>query len=297
MSFISVPMGYVLRWFSALVGNNFAAAVFLFTILVNVIMIPLTMKSQKSTVQQTRIKPKLDALKAKCGNDKQKYTREMQALYQREGVSMSGGCLPLLLRMVFMMGIYFAIANPLQYICGVSEAAIGDATKHATEVLKLELGNPPGIGLVAPARQGLFASLAHPISAETANMVSFNFFGIDLLQDPEFTAPALIWICPIASFAAQMASSIVTMKINKKNNPDAPNMSGMMLMMPVISLIIGFNFPGALSFYWAISSIVSGVIQAVVSLKYGPDVIIAKEQAKETYTRFRYEKNRKKTAQ
>lgn len=294
MSFISVPMGYVLRWFSALVGNNFAAAVCLFTILVNVIMIPLTMKSQKSTVQQTRIKPKLDALKAKCGNDKQKYTREMQALYQREGVSMSGGCLPLLLRMVFMMGIYFAISNPLQYICGASEAAISDATAYAKEMGYSVSNN---IGLVAPAQQGLFASLAHPISAETANMVSFNFFGIDLLQNPEFTAPALIWICPISSFVAQMASSIVTMKINKMNNPDAPNMSGMMLMMPLISLWIGFSFPGALSFYWAISSIVSGVIQAVVSLKYGPDVIIAKEQAKETYTRFRYEKNRKKTAQ
>ena len=56
MSFISVPMGHVLSWISSLVGNNFAAAVCIFTILVNILMLPLTMKSQKSTVQQTRIK-------------------------------------------------------------------------------------------------------------------------------------------------------------------------------------------------------------------------------------------------
>ena len=154
------------------------------------------------------------------------------------------------------------------------------------------------IALMAPAQAGEFANLAkNAIPAELANSVSFNLFGIDLLKTPVFSAPSLVWIFPIASFIAQLASSIVTNRINKINNPDAPNMSGLMYMMPLISLWIGFKFPGALSFYWAISSIVSGVVQAIVSLKYGPDVIIAKEQSKETYTRFRYEKNRKKTAQ
>ncbi len=285
MSFISVPMGHVLRWFSSLVGNNFAAAVCLFTILVNILMLPLTMKSQKSTVQQTRIKPKLDALKAKCGNDKQKYTMEMQALYQREGVSMSGGCMPLLLRMVLMMGIYWAITNPLRYICGIDSGVINDAMK--------ELDVKSAMSLMGPAQAGEIAA----IPAATAKMVNFDLFGINLLENPSFTKPAAIWLMPILSFAAQMASSIVTIKINKKNNPDAPTMSGMMLTMPLISLWIGFSFPGALGFYWAISAIVGGVIQAIVSLKYGPDVIIAKEQTKETYARYRYEKNRKKTAQ
>ncbi len=289
MSIISVPMGYVLRWFSALVGNNFAAAVFLFTILVNVVMLPLTMKSQKSTVSQTRVKPKLDALKAKCGNDKQKYTREMQALYQREGVSMAGGCMPLLIRMFLMMGIYWAIANPLQYLCGVPSEAISAA--------KTAIGADNMIELVAPALDGKFVDLVHPILPSQAGAVSFNFFGINLLENPSLTVPSLIWIMPITSFVAQMASSIVTNKINKRNNPDAPNMSGLLLMMPLITLWIGFSWPGAISFYWAVSSIISGVIQAIVSIKYGPDVIIAKEQTKETYTRFRYEKNRKKTAQ
>lgn len=286
MSFISVPMGHVLRWFSSLVGNNFAAAVCLFTILVNVLMLPLTMKSQKSTVQQTRIKPKLDALKAKCGNDKQKYTQEMQALYQREGVSMSGGCMPLLLRMVLMMGIYWAITNPLRYLCGIDTGTINAAMK--------ELDVKSAMSLMGPAQAGELAALGIP--ASTAQAIDFNFFGINLLENPSFTKPAAIWLMPILSFVAQFVSSLVTIKIQKKNNPGAPTMSGMMLTMPLISLWIGFSFPGALGFYWAISAIVGGVIQTVVSLKYGPDVIIAKEQSKETYTRFRYEKNRKKSA-
>ncbi|MBR3593055.1 MAG: membrane protein insertase YidC [Clostridia bacterium] len=287
MSFISIPMGHVLSWISSLVGNNFAAAVCIFTILVNILMLPLTMKSQKSTVQQTRIKPKLDALKAKCGNDKQKYSREMQELYQREGVSMSGGCMPLILRMVLMMGIYWAITNPLRYLCGIDAGAIKDAMSS------LEIKN--AMELVPLAQAGELSSFG--ISAAKAQMIDFNLFGINLLDDPVFTKPDWIWVMPIMSFVAQMASSFVTMKINKRNNPDAPSMAGMMFTMPFISLWIGFSFPGALGFYWAVSAIAGGAAQAFVSLKYGPDVIIAKEQSKETYARFKYEKNRKKTAQ
>ncbi len=282
---ISVPMGFILKGLSYLVGNNFAAAVALFTLLVNLLMLPLTLKSQKSTVQQTRIRPKLDALKEKYGDDKQRYSQEMQALYQREGVSMSGGCLPLIIRMLLMMGIYYAVINPLRYICGVEADVIKAAMKEFELVREIEL-----VPLVAAGKVGT-------IPAEVAEMIDFNLFGINLTDMPnfslDFSKAQPIWIIPFVSFAAQMLSSIVSMKIQKKNNPDAPSMAGMMLTMPLISLWIGFSFPGALGFYWAVSAIVGGAIQTVVSLKYGPDVLIAKEQTKEVYERFKYEKNRR----
>ena len=103
---INIPFGWALEFLSGLFGGNFAAAVFFFTLLINVILIPLSIKSQKSSVQQTRIKPKLDELKKKYGDDKQKYSEAMQKLYQEENVSMSGGCLPMVLRLVLMMSIY-----------------------------------------------------------------------------------------------------------------------------------------------------------------------------------------------
>ena len=80
-------------------GNNFAAAVLLFTLFINLALLPLTLKSQKASVGQMRIKPKLDELKKKYGDDKQRYSQEMQKLYQQENISMSGGCLPTLIRM------------------------------------------------------------------------------------------------------------------------------------------------------------------------------------------------------
>ena len=110
---INIPFGWALEFLSSLFGGNFAAAVFFFTLLINVILIPLSIKSQKSSVQQTRIKPKLDELKKKYGDDKQKYSEAMQKLYQEENVSMSGGCLPMVLRLVLMMSIYYLIMSPL----------------------------------------------------------------------------------------------------------------------------------------------------------------------------------------
>lgn len=289
---ISVPMGYILSFLSGLVGNNFAAAVFLFTTLANLAMIPLTIKSQKSSVQQMRIRPKLDEIKKRCGDDKQKYTQEMQELYQKENVSMSGGCLPLILRMLFMMGIYYAVVNPIRYICGVDAATIDAAMKSIEGVKILR-----PIELIPYIEQGMVDT----IKPEVLDNINFNFFGINLTQQPhfslDFSKAELIWVIPFMAFAAQMLSSIVSLKIQKIQNPDAPNMSGMMLTMPLISLFIGFGFPGALGFYWACSAIIGGAIQTIISLKFGPNVMIAKEQTKEVYTRFKSEQNRKKNAQ
>ena len=289
---ISVPMGYILNFLSGLVGNNFAAAVFLFTTLANLAMIPLTIKSQKSSVQQMRIRPKLDEIKKRCGDDKQKYTQEMQELYQKENVSMSGGCLPLIFRMLFMMGIYYAVVNPIRYICGVDAATIDAAMKSIEGVKILR-----PIELIPYIEQGMVDT----IKPEVLDNINFNFFGINLTQQPhfslDFSKAELIWIIPFMAFAAQMLSSIVSLKIQKIQNPDAPNMSGMMLTMPLISLFIGFGFPGALGFYWACSAIVGGAIQTIISLKFGPNVMIAKEQTKEVYTRFKSDQNRKKNAQ
>ena len=119
--FINKPLGWVLEFIANLMGGNFAASIFLFTLLINLALIPLSIKSQKSSVQQTRIKPKLDDLKKRYGDDKQKYSAAMQKLYQEENVSMSGGCLPMILRLVLMMSIYWIIMSPLTYLMGVDK--------------------------------------------------------------------------------------------------------------------------------------------------------------------------------
>lgn len=328
--FINKPLGWVMEAFSNLFGGSFAWAVFFFTLFINLILIPLSIKSQKSAVQQARIKPKLDDLKKRFGNDKQKMAQETQKLYQQEGVTMSGGCLPMLLRLFIMLCIYNLILSPLTYMTGVNEKDLNTVTtaisqkfedikpkddddKAATkeynkllkdlgwqeggrfelslvgilhdekkeEVLKTELFTEKEFSKIEKAYNSIKAKdlevgIDYKFITEKINLTDSPDFDMDILN-----AWKPIWLMPILAFASQILSSLMSMAISKKNNPDAPSMKGMMLTMPLISLFIGFGFPGGVTFYWTCSSIVSGLIQVGVQYFYGPQKMLAKTRVKE----------------
>ena len=276
---INIPLGWVLEFLAGIFGGNFSASVFVFTLLANLAFIPLTIKSQKSSVQQTRIKPKLDELKKRYGDDKQKYSEAMQQLYQEENVSMSGGCLPMIIRLVVMMSIYWLIMSPLTYLLHVDSATITDAAKE----LGLAANARSELQIIEAVRNG---SLNVPEIADKLSTLNFNFFGIDLTQTPKFSLnifqdAQLIWVMPIIAFLAQMLTSVLSTMMQKKINPDAPNMMGMMLTMPLISLFIGFSLPGGVTFYWACSSLIGGFIQLAVQQLYGPHKMLSRERLKE----------------
>lgn len=277
---INIPLSYILNFFADILGNSFAAAVFVFTIFINVALIPLSIKSQKASVGQLRIKPKLDELKRKYGDDRQKYSMEMQKLYQEENISMSGGCLPMLIRLPFMFSVYYLITKPLTYLMHIS----ADTINKLAETL--------GITSTGYYRELQIISAVEKdpsVSAEIASKldtIDFSFFGMNLTETPKFSMnifsdAQLIWIIPFMAFAAQMLTSVISMRMQKRTNPDAPSMAGMMLTMPLISLFIGFTVPAGVGFYWACSSLVSGLIQAALQYFYGPQKMLAAERAKE----------------
>ena len=274
-SIINFPLSYILNFFASLLGNNFAAAVFVFTLFINLAMIPLSIKSQKSSVGQMRIKPKLDELKKKYGDDKQRYSMEMQKLYQEENISMSGGCLPLLIRMPFLLAIYYLITQPLTQLFRFP----GDMVKGWME----ELGTKYEIAVVEKIADGTLKGVPAEV-AEKVTTLDFSFLGIDLTGTPKFNINIFeyfneLWLIPLMAFAAQMLTSVLSMRMQKRINPDAPNMAGMMLTMPLISLFIGFTVPAAVGFYWVCSSLISGGIQLLVQYFYGPHKMLAKERA------------------
>ena len=279
ISFINKPFGWILESIAGLVGGNFAASIFLFTLLINLILIPLSIKSQKSSVQQTRIKPKLDELKRRYGDDKQRYNAEMQKLYQEENVSMSGGCLPLILRLIFMMSIYWIILSPLTYLMHIDKNVISEAVKTLGTTAK----SGSELAVIDAVRNGTIDS---PAIAKALESINFEFFGINLTQTPNFSFNIFndfqtIWIMPIIAFGAQILSSLLSMRMQKKVNPDAPSMNSMLLMMPLISLFIGFSLPGGVTFYWACSSLIGGLIQTGIQFYYGPHKMLARERIKE----------------
>ncbi len=315
---INVPLGYVMRFLAGIFSNDFAAAVAVFTLLINVILIPLSIKSQKSAVQQMRIKPKLDELKKKYGDDRQKMAMAQQELYQQEGVSMSGGCLPMVIRLLLMMSIYWLIMSPFTYMAGANEANIDNIYKKVTaaeeykDEYKAALGwekvheNNKELAIIGNLRSegNIFEEVLSPelyaeikpdveklIELDNDEKTHINFYlfgneGLDLTKTPSFSfdifnQAQLLWLIPFGAFLAQILTSLISMRVNKINNPDAPSMMGMMLTMPLISLFIGFGLPAGVGFYWICSSLIGGLIQSGVQIWYGPQKLLARERAKE----------------
>lgn len=328
--FINVPLGYVIRFLAETFGGNFAAAVFMFTLLIDIVLIPLTIKSQKSTVQQLRIKPKMDEIKKRYGDDRQKLAEAQQKLYQTEGVSLSGGCLPMVIRLGLLMIIYVLILSPLTYMSGADKNKVDNVTAAVTESMtRIEKEDPElykeideaiswestkknptnQLAIIKFIRDDTgidrkifteeeYAKIKGDLDDVRAkdrdSGINYKLLGIDLTDIPKFNLDIFkyfdrTWLLPIGAFAAQMLMSFVSMRINKINNPDAPSMAGMMIAMPLVSLFIGFKFPGGVCFYWICSSIVGGIIQAGVQAFYGPQKLLARTRAKELCKQCEFE--------
>ncbi len=127
-TWLGVLFGYVVQLFYNMF-SNYGVAIILFTIITRLLMFPLTIKQQKSTAAQARIKPKMDELKRRFGNDQKGYNEAVQELYNKEGVSPTAGCLPMLIQFPLFFGMYEAIRSPLTCVLHVSKEKIAQLTE------------------------------------------------------------------------------------------------------------------------------------------------------------------------
>ncbi len=294
LSPIYTALGWVLRQIYTVLGyigpffQNYALAIFVFTLLINLIFLPLNFNQQKTTAKQTALRPKLDLLKKKCGSDTQKYNLEMQSLYQRENVKLAGGCLPMLIRLPFLWGVWRAISNPLSHIINVSSEVIDQAKQylidHVADFTGRQLAQVTELDVLHYLKD--FETTIPDLYNKAAGYVDFNLFGIDLTQTPKFTlnfanleeGQLALWLIPLLSGVTALLSSLISMKMQKKTAPEAASMNGLMLMMPLMSVWISFSVPGAVGFYWACSNVVGACIQYFLNRFYSPYTIIASNE-------------------
>ena len=89
--------------------NNYAITIIVFTILIKLVVMPLNLKSRRSTMKMTKVQPQLMALQEKYKNDQEKLNQKMQELYRKEGVSPFGGCLPMIISMFVLFAMFYAM--------------------------------------------------------------------------------------------------------------------------------------------------------------------------------------------
>ncbi len=103
----------VMRWFHGFV-SNWGVAIILLTVTVKALLYPLTLKSMQSMAGMRKLQPEIEKLKAKFGDDKEGFARAQMALFQEHKVSMTGGCLPMLLQMPVWFALYAALQTSVE---------------------------------------------------------------------------------------------------------------------------------------------------------------------------------------
>ena len=124
--FIEIPLGGIL-YFCYMFFKNYGLALILFTLIIKILLLPLAVKQQKNTAHMASVSPKLEKIKKKYGNDKQKYQEEQMKIYSEEGVNPMASCLPLLIQMPILFGLIYVVYAPLTYILRFSESTINAA--------------------------------------------------------------------------------------------------------------------------------------------------------------------------
>lgn len=279
---IRVPFGYLLDWLYTFT-NNYGLSLILFSLIVKLVLLPMSVKSKKSMLKMSRLSPQVKALEAKYGDDKQKYQLAVQQMYKEEGVSMGGGCLWSFIPLIILLPLYYVIREPITYMMhnsrSVSEAIVAFLQASGENLGK----NAYYAQLAAAGHIGDYMDELKAL-AVTANAnlqaMNFQFLGIDLSGIPSFR----FWECegwgeiglfliPVVSAGLQAASMWLSQKMNNQvatnadgeQDADAAKTANqtnatMMLMMPLMSLWIGFSMPAAISIYW-IAQAVFGAVQ------------------------------------
>ena len=111
--FISVPLLYVLHFFHRFTGS-YGIDIIILTVLIKLLMWPLTHKSFSSMKAMQKLGPQMEKLKERYANDKEKLNKEIMDLYKRNGVNPLGGCLPMAMQFPVFIGLYNALSTPIE---------------------------------------------------------------------------------------------------------------------------------------------------------------------------------------
>lgn len=293
---IQVPFGYLMGWLYQFT-NNYGIALILFSVIVQLVMLPMTAKSKKSMMKMSRLQPRMQEIQRRYADDPQRQNAAIQAMYKEEGVSMGGGCLWSLVPMLIIIPLYTVVRQPLVYM-------LHESLETANQIVDvLKTAAPEAFGSNAYYNQITAAQLipqyadvlkeAIPTISDTVlNGVNFGFLGCNLGLIPPFNVFAsTFWSWPnVGLFLLALLSAgnqVVTMWINQKMNDSVvTNKDGiqdketaqnsqaaqtgkvMMYTMPLMMLWIGFTVPASLSLYWLIGGVVRTIEDVLLTKKY-----------------------------
>ena len=258
MNFIYTMLDGALPSDTGLVGIS----IILYTILVYTLMLPMTINQQRSSKMQAVVQPEVMAIQKKYKNKKDqasmmKQQEEIQQVYDKYGVSMMGGCLPLLIQMPFLFALYPVIYSISDYVPNI--------TAQANKFLTI-----PDM-TITPGNMLSMAKAERQWDIQRQRWLSQQFYFRYYLH---------------YTVSEYETSSMAVNGSNRpadKDDPTVATMRTMNMTMPLFSLVMVFTLPTGIGIYWIVSAIVRMVQQVFINKhlsKMSVDDMIEKNKEK-----------------
>ena len=274
-------------------------SVILFTIIVRLILLPMTIKQQKFSKLSSLMNPELQEIQAKYKDKRDQVSMmnmqaETKAVYEKYGTSPTGGCLTMLIQLPIMFALYRVIYKIPGYVTKIRELCGGIADKITGSgddwATKLDAIN--GISVSASTGRATLIDKIYNLSPEkwsevqnAFSSVDFgnaydqihgynNLFGISLTQAPGWRLSWALIIPILAGLTQWLSVKLMENKNNvnvgSQNDQQAGMASSMKVMntiMPILSAVFCVSFASCIGLYWIASSVVQIVVQLVINKK------------------------------
>ena len=275
--FIANIFGYLLNFIYNLL-NNYGLAIIIFSILVKLLLLPLTIKQQKTMEKTTKLQEELKSLQFKYKNDQEKLNKEMMDLYKRENMSPFSGCLSSIVQIILILAVFYLVRSPLTYMKKVDTNLIEEYK-----------------GKLETQTQYPEVQVIKEYGAENEELyVNMDFLGLDLSSVPSSDmSDVKTMVIPFLYVVSSIVSMKMTVNMQKKkkdkkeekeNKEDSAEdimqntSKSMSYMMPIMAFSISLVAPLGLALYWLMSNVLMIVERIVLN------IIKANKEKKEELT-------------
>lgn len=274
-------------------------SVILFTIIVRLILLPMTIKQQKFSKLSGLMNPELQEIQAKYKDKRDQVSMmnmqaETKAVYEKYGTSPTGGCLTMLIQLPIMFALYRVIYKIPGYVTKIRElcGGIADKITGSGDDWETKLDAINGISVSASTGKATLIDKIYNLSPEkwsevqnAFSSVDFgnaydqihgynNLFGISLTQAPGWRLSWALIIPILAGLTQWLSVKLMENKNNvnvgSQNDQQAGMASSMKVMntiMPILSAVFCVSFASCIGLYWIASSVVQIVVQLVINKK------------------------------
>ena len=270
----------VLAWIYELVGD-LGWSIVLLTVVVMVVMTPLTLSGTKSMIKMQRLQPEIRKIQQKHKSDREKMNAEMMAFYQDNGVNPVGGCLPLF----FQLPVFLVLYRVLQ---GLTRRQVLDGSwiGSATEAARGDVAgvmSPDDLGLVRnfnPQYLDEQSDLFVDLSSQSEIPFFFDVFDLSVSPLDALRGSIVDGIPYVFMVLVVLVTSLYQQRQIQGRNPNAmanPQQAALMKIMPWFLPVIAFSLQSALILYFVTSNLYRIGQQAYITralYKEGPPAVV-----------------------